>query len=216
TRAQADKRRYRERMRAALEAEPNLSVRQAEVAEILVDGGRARGVATTAGVAYAGRAVILTTGTFLRGLIHVGEAQSRRLRAGLPQLGGREGGGGRAGEAPGMPLSARRARPGSPRPRFKAAPPCRIDGRTIAFAGLAEQPGDDPAPRFRVFAPPGERPPLPQRSCYLTYTTAETHDIIRRNLGRSPLYAGRIEGVGPRYCPSIEHKVLRFADHPPH
>lgn len=197
TRAQADKRRYRDRMRAALEAEPNLSVRQAEVAEILVDGGRARGVATTAGVAFAGRAVILTTGTFLRGLIHVGEAQSR---------------GGRAGEAPAMSLSGSLARLGFPLARFKTGTPCRIDGKTIDFAGLDEQPGDDPAPRFRVFAPAGERPRLEQRSCFLTYTTAATHDIIRANLGRSPLYAGRIEGIGPRYCPSIEDKVVRFAD----
>jgi tRNA uridine 5-carboxymethylaminomethyl modification enzyme len=95
---------------------------------------------------------------------------------------------------------------------LKTGTPCRLDGRTIDWAGLAPQPGDDPPPRFRIFAPPGERPPLPQLTCHLTYTTERTHRIIRDNLHRSPLYAGRIVGVGPRHCPSIEDKVVRFAD----
>src|SRR5215468_10768374 len=197
TRAQADKRRYRERMRAALEAVPALAVRQGEVAEILVSEGAVRGVRTAFNVVFRAPRVILTTGTFLRGLIHVGDERSA---------------GGRAGEAPAMSLSGSLQRLGFPLARLKTGTPCRLDGRTIDWKGLDEQPSDDPPPRFRVFAPPGERPPLPQVSCHLTYTTARTHELIRANLHRSPLYAGKIVGVGPRYCPSIEDKVVRFAD----
>jgi tRNA uridine 5-carboxymethylaminomethyl modification enzyme len=201
TRAQADKRRYRERMRAALDATPGLAARQAEVAELLVEDGAVRGVRTTIDVAFRAPRVILTTGTFLRGLIHVGDEKSA---------------GGRAGEAPALSLSGSLARLGFPLARLKTGTPCRLDGRTIDFAACQPQPGDDPAPRFRIFAPPGERPPLPQLPCHLTYTGARTHDLIRANLHRSPLYAGRIVGVGPRYCPSIEDKVVRFADHDRH
>jgi len=197
TRAQADKRRYRERMRAALEREPKLSVRQGEVAELQVEDSRVRGVRTAFNVIFRAPRVILTTGTFLRGLIHVGDEKSA---------------GGRAGEAPAMSLSGSLARLGFPLARLKTGTPCRLDGKTVDWAGLEPQPGDDPPPRFRLFAPPGERPRLPQLPCYLTYTTARTHEIIRANLHRSPLYAGRIVGVGPRYCPSIEDKVVRFAD----
>ena len=201
TRAQADKRRYRERMRSALEGVPGLAVRQAEVVELLCDdsGPRPaiRGVRTAMNVVFRAPRVILTTGTFLRGLIHVGDEKSA---------------GGRAGEAPALSLSGSLARLGFPLARLKTGTPCRLDGHTIDWAGLAPQPGDDPPPRFRIFAPPGERPPLPQLACHLTYTTERTHQIIRDNLHRSPLYAGRIVGVGPRYCPSIEDKVVRFAD----
>jgi tRNA uridine 5-carboxymethylaminomethyl modification enzyme len=197
TRAQADKRRYRERMRAALDGTPGLAARQGEVAELLTDAGAVVGVRTSFNVVFRAPRVILTTGTFLRGLIHVGDEKSA---------------GGRAGEAPAMSLSGSLARLGFPLARLKTGTPCRLDGRTLDLASCIPQPGDDPAPRFRVFAPPGEPPPLPQRACHLTYTTAATHDLIRGNLHRSPLYAGRIVGVGPRYCPSIEDKVVRFAD----
>jgi tRNA uridine 5-carboxymethylaminomethyl modification enzyme len=201
TRAQADKRRYRERVRAALDAQPSLWVRQAEVAELCVDESAARprvvGVRTTMGVCFRAGAVILTTGTFLRGVMHVGDERQA---------------GGRAGEGPAAHLSASLAKLGFPLARLKTGTPCRLDGRTIDTAGLEVQPGDEPTPAFRVFAPAGFRPPLPQVHCWITWTTTATHDLIRANLHRSPLYAGRIEGVGPRYCPSIEDKVVRFAD----
>jgi tRNA uridine 5-carboxymethylaminomethyl modification enzyme len=140
--------------------------------------------------------VILTTGTFLRGVIHVGEESH---------------GGGRAGEAPAMGLSASLAKLGFPIARLKTGTPCRLDGRTIDKAGLDLQWGDTPVPRFS-WARRETAPPLPQVACWITYTSERTHDIIRANLARSPLYAGRIAGVGPRYCPSIEDKVVRFAD----
>ena len=184
TRAQADKRRYRERMRAALEQQPRLFLRQAEVARLIVDEGRVRGVETTMGVAFRGRAVILTTGTFLRGTIFVGQERAA---------------GGRAGEAPSIGLSASLGALGFPLARLKTGTPCRIDRKTIDVSSLEVQPGDDPPPRFQVL--PGELgpPPLPQIACWITYTTAATHDIIRANLDRSPQFAGAIEGTGPRY-----------------
>lgn len=201
TRAQADKRRYREAMRQALDLQERLFLRQAVVTELVVDGGRVRGVATNMGVRFAGRAVIITTGTFLRGRIYVGQEKAA---------------GGRAGEAPSIGLSASLGGLGFPLSRLKTGTPCRIDGNTIDTSALEAQPGDDPAPRFRVMQPAGFVPPLPQRSCYITYTGERTHDIIRRNLARSPLFRGEIAGTGPRYCPSIEDKVTRFADRPRH
>jgi tRNA uridine 5-carboxymethylaminomethyl modification enzyme len=212
TRAQADKRRYRDEMRGVLERQPGLALRQAEVASLDLDpstslrangGKRARvvGVATTMGVRYRARAVILTTGTFLRGKIFVGDARAA---------------GGRVGEAPAMSLSASLEQLGLPLSRLKTGTPCRIDARTIDVAGLEVQPGDDPPPRFTVLGDPGWRPPLAQRACWITYTTEATHDVIRANLDRSPLYQGAIEGTGPRYCPSIEDKIVRFADKPRH
>jgi len=197
TRAQADKRRYRDEMRGRLERQERLFLRQAEVAQLVVEGGRVHGVVTTMGVAYRSRAVILTTGTFLRGTIFVGAAKAA---------------GGRAGEAPAIGLSASLGDLGFPLARLKTGTPCRIDRKTIDVAGLALQPGDDPAPRFRVLAGEVGPPPLPQIACWVTYTNARTHDIIRANLDRSPLFQGAIEGVGPRYCPSIEDKITRFAD----
>ena len=201
TRAQADKRRYREAMRARLEDAPGVALRQAEVASIDTDDGpgarpRVVGVTTTMGVRYRGRAVVITTGTFLRGAIFVGDARAA---------------GGRAGEAPSLSLSGSLARLGLPLARLKTGTPCRIDGKTIDYAALELQPGDAPPPRFALDHD-GAPPPLPQRPCWITYTTAATHDLIRANLHRSPLYQGAIEGVGPRYCPSIEDKVVRFAD----
>nr|HEX4312596.1 tRNA uridine-5-carboxymethylaminomethyl(34) synthesis enzyme MnmG [Kofleriaceae bacterium] len=198
TRAQADKRRYREAMRARLEREPNIALRQGEVAELGVVDGRIAGVVTTMGVRYPTRAAILTTGTFLRGAIFVGEARAA---------------GGRAGEAPAMGLSACLAKLGFPLARLKTGTPCRLDFRSIDLAGLEEQHGDDPPPMFRWRRDAHlARPPLTQVPCWITYTTERTHAAIRDNLHRSPLYRKDIAGTGPRYCPSIEDKVVRFAD----
>jgi tRNA uridine 5-carboxymethylaminomethyl modification enzyme len=201
TRAQADKRRYREAMRQRLEAQDRVFLRQAEVAEILTAAGRVAGVATTMGVIFRSRAVIMTTGTFLRGKIFVGEARAA---------------GGRAGEAPAVGLSASLAALGFPLARLKTGTPCRIDRNTIDVGGLEVQPGDDPPPRFQVLPEDDGPPPLPQIACWVTYTGEATHAIIRANLDRSPLFQGAIEGAGPRYCPSIEDKVTRFADRPRH
>jgi tRNA uridine 5-carboxymethylaminomethyl modification enzyme len=205
TRAQADKRRYRDAMRGRLERCERLALRQGEVAALCLDEDRARpvvvGVTTTMGVTYRARAVILTTGTFLRGTIFVGDARAA---------------GGRAGEAPAVSLSGSLDQIGFPLARLKTGTPCRLDARTIDIAGLEVQPGDDPPPTFSVLPPDGHRPPLPQIACWITYTTAATHDVIRANLSRSPLFRGAIEGTGPRYCPSIEDKVVRFADKPRH
>ncbi len=201
TRAQADKRLYREAMRQVLERQPGLHLRQAEATELLVEDGRVCGVGTHMGVAFRSRAVILTTGTFLRGRIFVGDAQAD---------------GGRAGEAPAVGMSKSLAALGFPLARLKTGTPCRLDGNTLDLSALEVQPGDDPAPLFTNLPAPGARPALPQLTCWLTYTTAETHRIIRDGIHRSPLYQGIIEGVGPRYCPSIEDKVVRFADKPRH
>lgn len=197
TRAQADKRLYRERMRRSLEAQGLLRLRQAEVTRLLVEDGRVAGVATKMNVAFRCRAVILTTGTFLRGRIYVGDAKAA---------------GGRAGEAPSIGLSKSLEELGFSLSRLKTGTPCRLDADTLDVSSLEVQPGDDPAPRFRVLAPWGEKPPLPQHACWLTYTSPETHRIIRESIHRSPLFRGDIDGVGPRYCPSIEDKVTRFVD----
>src|SRR6185312_2108560 len=157
--------------------------------------GRVRAVSTTMGVTYRAGAVILTTGTFLRGAIFVGEARAA---------------GGRAGEAPAMGLSASLGELGFPLARLKTGTPCRIDCKTIDVKGLELQPGDDPPPMFSWAGL--ARPPLPQITCWITYTNEQTHAIIRDGLPRSPLYRKEIEGTGPRYCPSIEDKIVRFAD----
>ncbi len=195
TRAQADKRRYRDEMKHRLELQERLSLRQGEVAKLLVDGGKIVGVQTTMGVVYRTRCAILTTGTFLRGAIFVGEARAA---------------GGRAGEAPAVGLSHSLAELGFPLARLKTGTPCRLDRKTLDVEGLELQPGDDPAPMFRWGGV--EKPPLPQLSCWVTYTNDKTHSIIRDGLPRSPLYRKEIEGTGPRYCPSIEDKIVRFAD----
>jgi len=211
TRAQADKRRYRDEMRMRLERCEGLALRQGEVAQLgVVDDEavarsgvaatsprkRIAGVTTTMGVRYRARAVIMTTGTFLRGAIFVGEARAA---------------GGRAGEAPAIGLSHSLAEIGFPLARLKTGTPCRLDRRTLDVAGLELQPGDDPSPMFRWSRTP-TKPPLPQVPCWVTYTNERTHQAIRDNLHRSPLYRKEIEGTGPRYCPSIEDKVVRFAD----
>jgi tRNA uridine 5-carboxymethylaminomethyl modification enzyme len=199
TRAQCDRRRFRARLARAVLEQPGLGVRQAEVQGLACDGARVVGVTTALGVTYRARAVIVTTGTFLRGVMHVGELRTE---------------GGRAGERPATHLAAALAGLGLPLLRFKTGTPCRLDGRTIDWAACAVQPGDDPPPRFSLRS--AGPPPLPQRPCHITYTTPRTHDLIRAALDRSPLYTGRIEGRGPRYCPSIEDKVVRFADRERH
>ncbi len=203
TRAQADKRRYRDEMRMRLERCERLALRQGEVAQLHIDGARPRvvGVTTTIGVRYRASAVILTTGTFLRGAIFVGEARSA---------------GGRAGEASAVSLSHSLDALGFPLARLKTGTPCRLDRRTLDVAGLELQHGDDPPPMFRWHAGSGAAmrppPPLPQVPCWITYTNERTHAIIRDGLPRSPLYRKDIQGTGPRYCPSIEDKIVRFAD----
>ncbi|HEY0251327.1 MAG TPA: tRNA uridine-5-carboxymethylaminomethyl(34) synthesis enzyme MnmG, partial [Kofleriaceae bacterium] len=199
TRAQSDKRRYRDEMRMRLELQPGLALRQGEVAKLHTEetaSGRKQIVAvtTTMGITYRTKSVVLSTGTFMRGAIFVGEARAQ---------------GGRQGEAPAMGISASLAELGFPLARLKTGTPCRIDRKTIDIAGLELQPGDDPPPTFRWRGAP---PPLPQITCWVTYTNEKTHAIIRDGLPRSPLYRKEIEGTGPRYCPSIEDKIVRFAD----
>ncbi|MBI5479833.1 MAG: tRNA uridine-5-carboxymethylaminomethyl(34) synthesis enzyme MnmG [Deltaproteobacteria bacterium] len=194
TRVQCDKARYRARLRRVMLEQPGLDVRAGEVDEVLVDHGRVVGVATAGAQGFRAPAVIVTTGTFLRGVIHVG-AERRE--------------GGREGEAPAVRLSASLRALGLPLGRFKTGTPCRLDARTIDWASLQRQDGDEPPPRFSLRT--SGAPPLPQRPCHVTFTTPRTHEIIRAALHRSPLYTGRIAGRGPRYCPSIEDKVVRFA-----
>ncbi len=193
TRAQADKQRYRLYMKSRLESQPGLSLKQAQVDELVVEDGRVVGLTTVFGERVAARTVIVTTGTFLRGLIHVGEAKYA---------------GGRAGDPPAQHLSASLERLGIKLGRLKTGTTPRLDGRTSDWSSLEEQPGDDPAP---MISWDSVAPAIPQRSCFMTYTNMATHDIIRNGLPRSPLYGGIIKGVGPRYCPSIEDKVVRFA-----
>ncbi|MCC6811639.1 MAG: tRNA uridine-5-carboxymethylaminomethyl(34) synthesis enzyme MnmG [Deltaproteobacteria bacterium] len=194
TRAQADKLRYRIYMKQRLENAENVFLKQAMVEELLVEDGVVRGIETTIGERISGGAVIITTGTFLRGLMHVGDKQQRA---------------GRAGDPPSMNLSASLERHGIRLGRLKTGTTPRLNGRTIDWASLEEQPGDTPAP---LFSWGSTAPALEQRSCFITYTNARTHDVIRGGLSRSPLYSGKITGVGPRYCPSIEDKVVRFCD----
>jgi tRNA uridine 5-carboxymethylaminomethyl modification enzyme len=199
TRAQADRVLYRRAIRGRLEREPNLTLFQQAVDDLLLDGDRVTGAVTQIGLAFEASAVVLTTGTFLAGLIHVG---MRNYEAG------------RAGDPPARRLAARLRELALPVGRLKTGTPPRLDGRTIDFSALAMQPGDDPAPVFSFL---GERAMHPaQLPCWITHTNAATHDIIRRGLDRSPLFTGVIKGVGPRYCPSIEDKVVRFAERDSH
>ncbi len=197
-RAQCDKKQYRLVMQQTLRAQPGLTIARGTVDRIETAGGRVSGVVTGAGGRLAARAVILTTGTFLKGLIHVG---LNRFPAG------------RAGEAPAEHLSDCMKEFGFGLGRLKTGTPPRLDRDTIDFSVLAPQPGDDPPTPFSFRT---EKIPMPQVCCHLTYTNAETHRIIQDNLDRSPMFTGVIEGTGPRYCPSIEDKVVRFADKPRH
>jgi tRNA uridine 5-carboxymethylaminomethyl modification enzyme len=197
-RAQADRKLYRQAMLAALQAQPNLTLMAAAVDDLVVEHGRVVGVVTAAGETLRASAVVLTIGTFLRGVIHLGEQT-------WPA--------GRVGDAPAVALAKRldslKLRLG----RLKTGTPPRLDGRTVDWAGLEPQPGDDPAEPFSTLT---DRLPVAQVFCHITHTTPAGHDIIRANLHRAPMYSGRIESVGPRYCPSIEDKVVRFADKTSH
>ncbi len=199
TRAQADRSLYRGFVREALENQPNLQLFQQEVEDLIVEQGRVRGVVTRLGLKFHARCVVLTTGTFLGGRIHVGLSNYQ---------------GGRAGDAPSNAL-AERLRELHPRVgRLKTGTPPRIDGRSIDWGRLLEQPGDEPRPVFSFLGSRAQHPR--QVPCHITHTNAETHAIIREGFDRSPMYTGLIEGTGPRYCPSVEDKVHRFADRDRH
>ena len=199
TRAQADRVLYRQAIRTRLENQSNLVLFQQAVDDLTLEGDRVTGVATQLGIRFEAAAVVLTTGTFLSGLIHVGLQNYEA---------------GRAGDPPAKTLGTRLREHRLPAGRLKTGTPPRLDGRTIDFSRLAVQPGDDPAP---VFSFMGERSMHPrQLPCWVTHTNERTHDIIRGGLDRSPMFTGVIEGVGPRYCPSIEDKITRFADRSGH
>ena len=198
-RAQADRKLYRRAMQALLRAQPDLEILGAAVEDLHLDSrGRCRGVVTGDGRTLEAAAVVLTTGTFLRGLIHLGEKS-------WPA--------GRIGEAPSRGLSATLDRLGFRLGRLKTGTPPRLDGRTIDWEGLEVQPGDDPPEPFSTLTTAIETPQVP---CHITYTSPEGHALIRDNLERSPMYSGQIESAGPRYCPSIEDKVVRFAERERH
>ncbi|WP_338721455.1 tRNA uridine-5-carboxymethylaminomethyl(34) synthesis enzyme MnmG [Devosia sp. XK-2] len=197
-RAQADRKLYRQAMQAAISAQPNLDVIEGEVDDIEVTAGAITGVRLLDGRCYGAKAVVLTTGTFLRGLIHRGEET-------VPA--------GRVGEKPVLGLSTRLEGLGLQLGRLKTGTPARLDGRTINYAVLEEQPGDNPPEAFSALT---SAITTPQISCHITRTTQETHRIIEDNLHRSAMYSGRIQSRGPRYCPSIEDKVVRFADRDSH
>ncbi|MFM8443885.1 MAG: tRNA uridine-5-carboxymethylaminomethyl(34) synthesis enzyme MnmG [Methylococcus sp.] len=199
TRAQADRALYKKVVRAALENQPNLTLFQQSVADLIVEKHSVAGVVTQIGLRFAARSVVLTVGTFLAGRIHVG-------------LDNYEGG--RMGDPPANELSARLRDMAFRVGRLKTGTPPRLDGRSLDWSVMVEQPGDEPAPVFSFLGKREDHPP--QISCYITRTNERTHDIIRGGLDRSPMYAGVIEGVGPRYCPSIEDKVVRFADKDSH
>ncbi len=194
TRAQADRLLYKQAIRARLENQPNLTLFQQAVDDLTLEGDRVSGVVTQLGIRFRGRAVVLTAGTFLSGLIHVGMVNYQA---------------GRAGDPPSLSLAARLRELKLPVGRLKTGTPPRIDGRSIDFSAMQEQPGDDPAPVFSYMASRALHPR--QLPCWITHTNARTHEIIRDGLDRSPMYNGVIEGVGPRYCPSIEDKIHRFA-----
>ncbi len=200
TRCQADRNLYRGYIRRAVESQANLTIFQSAVDDLIIDGDTVRGAITQTGLRFEAPAVVLTAGTFLDGKIHVGETQYAA---------------GRAGDPPAATLAARlRERPAFVIDRLKTGTPPRIDGRTLDYSAMAEQPGDDPRPVFSFLGSTADHPR--QVSCWITHTTERTHEIIHGALHRSPLYSGQIEGIGPRYCPSIEDKVVRFADKTSH
>jgi tRNA uridine 5-carboxymethylaminomethyl modification enzyme len=199
TRAQADRVLYRQAIRGMLESQPNLRIFQQEVADLELSNDRVTGVVTQAGIRFGARAVVLTVGTFLAGRIHIGMQSSA---------------GGRAGDPPSNRLAARLRELPLRVGRLKTGTPPRIDGRTIDYSVMSEQWSDRPHP---VFSHVGRRSEHPQElPCHITATNERTHDIIRQATDRSPLFTGKIEGVGPRYCPSVEDKVFRFGDKPSH
>ncbi|MEJ1958639.1 MAG: tRNA uridine-5-carboxymethylaminomethyl(34) synthesis enzyme MnmG [Nitrosomonadales bacterium] len=199
TRAQADRALYKQAIRKRLESQPNLWLFQQAVDDLLVEGGQACGVVTQTGLRFVSKTVVLTTGTFLSGLIHVGQTNYQ---------------GGRAGDPPSITLAHRLRELNLPVGRLKTGTPPRIDGRTIDYSVMAEQPGDTPVPVFSFLGREAQHPA--QLPCWITQTNEHTHEIIRGGLDRSPLFTGTIKGVGPRYCPSIEDKITRFADKSSH
>ena len=199
TRAQADRILYKAAIREMLENQPNLELFQQQVDDVTLEGDRISGVVTAMGVEFKARAVVLTAGTFLSGKIHIGLENYA---------------GGRAGDPAAQSLGGRLKELQLPQGRLKTGTPPRIDGRSIDFTQLTEQPGDTPVPVFSVRGNTAMHPR--QVSCWITHTNEQTHDIIRSGFDRSPMFTGKIEGVGPRYCPSIEDKINRFADKDSH
>ena len=199
TRAQADRVLYRKAIRRRLENQQNLTIFQQAVDDFLMEGNSVRGVVTELGLSFRAKAVVLTTGTFLSGLIHVGLKNYQ---------------GGRAGDPPAIRLAQRLRELDLPAGRLKTGTPPRIDGRTIDYSGMTEQPGDEPVPVFSFLGSVAQHPA--QMPCWITHTNEYTHEIIRKGLDRSPMFTGVIEGIGPRYCPSIEDKITRFADRTSH
>lgn len=199
TRAQADRQLYRQAIRETLENQENLTLFQQAVDDLILDGDQVVGVVTQMGMRIKAKAIVLTVGTFLGGRIHIGEANYR---------------GGRAGDPPSLALADRLRELSLKVGRLKTGTPPRIDGRTIDYSGLKAQPGDTACPVFSFTGSVLDHPQ--QIHCHITHTTEKTHEIIRGGLSRSPMYTGVIEGVGPRYCPSIEDKVVRFSDKSSH
>lgn len=199
TRAQCDRVLYKAAVRQALENQHNLQIFQQAVNDLIVEQDQVAGVVTEMGLKFRARTVVLTVGTFLGGRIHIGLSNYQ---------------GGRAGDPPANALSQRLRELPFNVDRLKTGTPPRIDGRTINYSAISEQPGDTPTPVFSYMGNVNDHPP--QISCYISETSEKTHDIIRQGLDRSPMYTGVIEGVGPRYCPSIEDKVVRFADKKSH
>ena len=199
TRAQADRILYKAAIRHRLENQANLWLFQQAVDDIILDGDKVTGVVTQIGLRFESKAVVLTAGTFLAGLVHVGLSHYQA---------------GRAGDPPAMSLAARLREIGLPVGRLKTGTPPRIDGRTIDYSVMQEQPGDNPVPVFSFLGNVNQHPR--QVPCWITHTNEKTHDIIRSGLDRSPMYTGVIEGIGPRYCPSVEDKIHRFADKASH
>ncbi len=199
TRAQADRQLYRQAIRSILENQPNLTLFQQEAADLVVEGDRVRGVVTVTGITFEAPAVVLTVGTFLGGRIHVGLDNYQ---------------GGRAGDPPSNRLAERLRELPLRVGRLKTGTPPRIDGRSLDFSVMAVQPGDEPLPVFSFLGRASEHPQ--QINCFITKTNERTHEIIRAATDRSPMFTGVIEGVGPRYCPSVEDKIVRFADKTSH
>ncbi|MGL5286024.1 tRNA uridine 5-carboxymethylaminomethyl modification enzyme [Aeromonas sp. RU39B] len=199
TRAQADRLLYKAAVRQMLENQPNLKIFQQACDDLIMDGDRVAGVVTQTGIRFTAKAVVLTVGTFLNGLIHIGLENYR---------------GGRAGDPPSIALAQRLRELPLHIERLKTGTPPRIDARSVDFSVMQAQPGDTPTPVFSFIGDASQHPR--QISCFVTHTNEQTHDVIRANLDRSPMYAGVIEGIGPRYCPSIEDKIMRFADKTSH
>ncbi|UBR45583.1 tRNA uridine-5-carboxymethylaminomethyl(34) synthesis enzyme MnmG [Aeromonas veronii] len=199
TRAQADRLLYKAVVRQMLENYPNLKIFQQACDDLIMDGDRVAGVVTQSGIRISGKTVVLTVGTFLNGLIHIGMENYK---------------GGRAGDPPSIALAQRLRELPLRIDRLKTGTPPRIDARSVDFSVMQEQHGDDPRPVFSFIGNASQHPR--QVPCYVTHTNERTHDVIRNNLDRSPMYAGVIEGIGPRYCPSIEDKITRFADKTAH